>query len=712
LLLCLIFAVGEVKKMIRQAVKTTFMLMFFLLVVTVSKAEDSAVLVGINHYKRITPDLKYCESDAQLMKETLIRYMDIKEQNIKMLLGIEATRNVIASAITNWLKNRVKPGDRAIFYFSGHGTQCDDLSGDEDDDKDELLCAYDSYNRIRSYIKDDDLNRWFADIKADFKLVILDCCHSGTGTKEIFIGTTIKEGLLPPGIGIKSEESQPGELEDANKYVLTDTILISGCKADQVSMESPQYEHGVLTYHFTKVLNGQADVNGDGIVTIEEAVGEATKKIREKGWQQDPQLEGNRKDIVLIGRKELKTTTYGTIDEISAGVITISLGREHNVVKGSIYNVFDSTASSFADGSHKGRIRIDDVMGNSSYAKQIGEVSKPLLVGDKVVEYRRDFQPENLLLLVEPFEAKPQNEYVAKAIKGLMEQVLGKKKYVDIASSQRTPDKILRGSVKRASGNKYVIVARLIDVRRAEGEDYGPIKTTYFGLRGAANKLAELLMKEIRYSYDLKSLGQLENTQPGFKINLKVDKGNGGNLPHSLGVQIEKPQSREVSTKSATCVPSTPEQAEGTQNGDKVTVTVNPNRDCYIYLLNVDSSGAITVIFPNYREDNNFVRAGQKHVIQLTDEYASEIVRPPGQKAVKQGAIKAIATLKKIPLEMLKPGDMDNPFTYYKDNVRNMLETTMKDLRLPLHQWMAESMIYQVVLPRGGKEPMEIQKFE
>ncbi len=676
--------------MIRQVVKTTLMLVFFLLVVTVSKAEDSAVLVGINDYKIISPDLRYCESDAMLMKETLIRYMDFKEENIKMLLGNEATKQGISSAITNWLKNQVTPEDRAIFYFSGHGTQCDDLSGDEDDSKDELLCAYDSYRRIQSYIKDDDLSRWFAEVEAEFKLVILDCCHSGTGIKEVVIGATVKEGLLPPGIEIELDEPQSREVGDDSKRV-TDTILISGCKADQVSMESNQYEHGVLTYYFTKVLNGQADADGNGMVTIEEAVKEATKKIEEKGWRQNPQLEGNYKDIILIGRKELKVTTYGVINDISAGVITISQGREHNVLKGSIYNVFDSAASSFADGSHKGRILISEVMKNYAYAKEI-EVFQLLCVGDKVVEYERDFQPEKLLLLVKPFKANPQSQFVARGIEGLMREILGRNKYVGIVSSQGVPDKILQGSVKRVPGNKYVILTRLVDVKRAEGKDYAPIETTYFGLRKAAGDLAELLKTEIQYSYNLKSLEHLENTQPGFKINLDIDKGN---LPYSL-MEPEAPQAKEVSIPqpreaSAIFAPTTPEQARDAPNGDKVTVIVNPTSDCYIYLLNVDSNGAITVIFPKHRDDNNFVRAGQEHRIQLTDEYVSGVSCP----------IKAIATLKEIPFEMLKPGT--------QDNVQNVLETIMEYLKLPLAQWMTEC---TSVLPLGDKYPIEIQQLE
>ena len=658
--------------MIRQTARTTLVLALSLLAVTVSLAEDAAVIAGVNDYRTITPDLRYCESDAELVKKTLIQYMDFKEENVKMLLGKEATRNGIRLAISEWLKNRVKPGDKAIFYFSGHGIQFDDYNGDEEDGKDELLCAYDSSSTLSSYVKDDDLNRWFKQISTDFKMVILDCCHSGTGTKDVLAGgllntgdvPLIKEGHLPPDVEIESEEAQAREVGDASKDVFKDTILLSGCAADQVSMESPRYKHGVLTYYFTQVLNSMADADEDKMVTVEEAVKKATNLIKQKGWKQDPQLEGSFKDKVLIGQRELKETKYGTIEKISAGVITLSQGQEHNVVKGSIYNVFDSNATSLVYGEHKGQILIDEVAGSDSYARQL-EASEPLQIGDKVVEHSRHFQSENLLLLVEPFEAKDQSsKLVAKGMKKVLEDKLGKEKYVEIVSDGKTPDKILRGSVASGSGGRYMIRARLVDIKRAEGKDYGPIESTYFR---AADSLAELLIREeIRYSYVLGDLSRLESTNSRFKINLSVNKGK-------YYIREDDPE--------------------------RVEVTVQPTRDCYIYLLNIGTSGAITVIFPNAFEPDNFVKARQKFVIPSTDEYVFEVAGPQGQEAVK-----AIAIMDKIDFKRLKPGDMNNPFKSYKDNVQDTLDLTMKDLRVkPLNKWATESVTYEVVLPDGDK---------
>ena len=50
-------------------------------------AENWALLVAVNDYRSISPDLRYCESDAIRMKNALMKYADFEAENIKMLLG-------------------------------------------------------------------------------------------------------------------------------------------------------------------------------------------------------------------------------------------------------------------------------------------------------------------------------------------------------------------------------------------------------------------------------------------------------------------------------------------------------------------------------------------------------------------------------------------------------------------------------------------------
>ncbi len=80
-------------------------------------------------------------------------------------------------------------GDTLVFHYSGHGAQVPDQDGDEvEDHKGEALCPRD-FDWESCCIRDDDLSEIFADLPEGVLLeVALDCCYSGTGTREIAIG--------------------------------------------------------------------------------------------------------------------------------------------------------------------------------------------------------------------------------------------------------------------------------------------------------------------------------------------------------------------------------------------------------------------------------------------------------------------------------------------------------------------------------------------
>lgn len=95
--------------------------------------------------------------------------------------SILKTQTASANAVLAGLEDaskRCQPGDLFVFYFSGHGGQQPDASGDEQDDKDETLVAYDRE------ITDDELNAVWPKFKAGVRIFMLsDSCNSGTNYK-------------------------------------------------------------------------------------------------------------------------------------------------------------------------------------------------------------------------------------------------------------------------------------------------------------------------------------------------------------------------------------------------------------------------------------------------------------------------------------------------------------------------------------------------
>jgi caspase domain-containing protein/N-acetylmuramoyl-L-alanine amidase-like protein len=136
-----------------------------------------AVCVGIDEYP--SNPLYCCVADTQLWAQTL-RALGFDVGPPIMNQG--ATRAGILSALTNLIRES-RAGDTLVFQYSGHGTQVDDLDGDEVDDRlDEALCPVDYESG--ALLIDDDIKDCVTALPEGVRLTFLmDCCHSGTTTR-------------------------------------------------------------------------------------------------------------------------------------------------------------------------------------------------------------------------------------------------------------------------------------------------------------------------------------------------------------------------------------------------------------------------------------------------------------------------------------------------------------------------------------------------
>lgn len=123
-----------------------------------------------------------CTLDAKNMQE-LVRACNIPQQNVTIMLDEECTNQNVKAKIEQ-VGSQCTENDYFIFYYSGHGTNVADQSGDEADGEDEAFCFVDSAGQISmdTIMVDDD----FADIVTGSMpsgiriLILTDCCHSGT----------------------------------------------------------------------------------------------------------------------------------------------------------------------------------------------------------------------------------------------------------------------------------------------------------------------------------------------------------------------------------------------------------------------------------------------------------------------------------------------------------------------------------------------------
>lgn len=276
-----------------------------------------ALLVGINDYKGVS-DLSGCINDVLDMHFSLRSLFSFQNGDIRVLTDSRATKDNIIHRL-NWLVKGAKAGDFLVFHFSGHGSQIRDRNGDEEltDGLDELICPHDM-DWDGTYITDDTLNEIFKNVPEGALLeVFLDCCHSGTGLKEMglqpppelaAVHPTLNRYLPPPAdiflrfSGEEDELKQRGFTRGLRERHKKHHILWAACMANQTAADAyidGRY-HGAFTYYLNVHLRRNPNVSR------KELLGKVRASLRHGGYNQVPQLEleATTRDRVIFGDKK------------------------------------------------------------------------------------------------------------------------------------------------------------------------------------------------------------------------------------------------------------------------------------------------------------------------------------------------------------------------------------------------------------------------
>lgn len=215
------------------------------------------LMVGISEYQNPENNLRGPNNDLIDMIETT-SLLGIKRRCV--IANKHATKDNILSHL-NAMIETTKAGEHVIFYFSGHGGQIPDKDSDENDKLDEILVTYDYPD---SYISDDDLYKIITKLNPAATIdVILDCCHSGTGTrsiqkkqKERFVKNNNVVGKVYSQFNFFTWKAQQVNLDRKIQHTLW-----SACRASETAKEVPmrvglfhKEYRGVFTYYFCKHL--------------------------------------------------------------------------------------------------------------------------------------------------------------------------------------------------------------------------------------------------------------------------------------------------------------------------------------------------------------------------------------------------------------------------------------------------------------------------
>jgi hypothetical protein len=263
-----------------------------------------AFLVGVNRYRMAGADLRGCVNDVKDLSAALVEFHGFKKSDITVLTDLAATKKAMQAGIKAVIRDS-KKGDVAVVHFSGHGSHVPDDNKDESDGRDEILCPADL--DWDDPLRDDWLRTTLDGVKAGVNLtVIMDCCHSGTNTREVLPpDAPVKERYLPSPSTLKAVESgrseprkitselraSPRAVRKARDIVKAELpeVLITGCRDTQTSADAfiNGRFNGALTFALVEAMR-----KGRGRLTYRQLHDRAAAVLKTRKFEQVPQLEG------------------------------------------------------------------------------------------------------------------------------------------------------------------------------------------------------------------------------------------------------------------------------------------------------------------------------------------------------------------------------------------------------------------------------------
>jgi peptidoglycan/xylan/chitin deacetylase (PgdA/CDA1 family)/Flp pilus assembly protein TadD len=213
--------------------------------------ESWAVIIGINDYQH-WPKLRYAVNDANGIEEVLTSKFGFKKENVRKLLNGDATRQRIMQVLGDELTdgNKVQREDRVFFFFAGHGT----TRSFEDSRQVGFIVPVDAdqNNYVSTAISMAQIREASDLIPAKHVYFVMDSCYSGLA--------------LSRGAGAYSKDRS--YLEEITRRTARQ-ILTAGGANQQVADDGPN-GHSVFTWALLQGLQGQADLDGNGVITASE----------------------------------------------------------------------------------------------------------------------------------------------------------------------------------------------------------------------------------------------------------------------------------------------------------------------------------------------------------------------------------------------------------------------------------------------------------
>jgi len=257
-----------------------------------------AVIIGVGGYESsAVPRLRYSVADADAVYQTLVS-SGFKKENILLLTDKterKPTLRNIKWALGTFLARSAHKDDLVMIYFAGHGASEVDQRGIERDGLSKYLVPVDADpdDLYSTALPMDEMQNVLARIEAERITVFLDACYSGAAGGRTFASTKTR-AVTVDDIFLDRLTRSKGR------------AIVTASRPSELSIELAELGHGIFTYYLVRGLEGYADNNRDGIVSLQELyeylAQEVSRKSRQVGGNQHPMMKGEMEGVLPLTR--------------------------------------------------------------------------------------------------------------------------------------------------------------------------------------------------------------------------------------------------------------------------------------------------------------------------------------------------------------------------------------------------------------------------
>lgn len=581
-----------------------------------------ALLVGINRYPLGISPLRGCVTDVEMQRELLVHRFGFNPQDILTLTDENATRENLLTAFESHLIDQAQPGDIVVFHFSGHGALVRDpdpipLAPDPRYQNVQgyngTMVPYDGRLDLQATEVNDIMGKTLfllmSALKTDQVTVMLDSCHSGGGTRGDIrfraLESRFGEGYPDPSEQeLMTQETwmsrldlSPAELKRRRTQGIAKGVAVGSAQANQLAADASfgrgagRFFAGAFTYGVTRYLWQQP-----GSLPLQRVFVDLSRSARDvansSGIQQAPVFS------VAPGSDHDQQPLY-FLTPPTPPAEAVVLGEENGEISFWLGGVSSQSLEAFEEGAVFAAI---DAQGQE--LAQIEQTRREGLRGYGVVQGEARSLPQRGLLLRERVRGVPPNLSLRLGLDPSLEDDLDEMRSLLQQIRQVDPVPLDSGETP------HFLIGRMTRIAQAAAFEQGSRDIAALASIGLFTR--GLIPIPQSFGQPNESIAAAANRLvPRFQLLLagqilgSVLNSDTSNL--NLEVELEVAQSNQTLARGGTrgsrdlVVQQREHNLNSLPSGSEVLIQVTnrEDRDLYVSLLAIGSSGRITVLYPN-----------------------------------------------------------------------------------------------------------------